>query len=521
MHLPETLDEYYKLGRYITKTPVNECYEMARELIRRDLFFLLRFACNRKDMEHPWLMARCKEVQEDPNGFIDLWARESYKSTTITFGKTLQDILASYGDNPLPEWNGHQPTFGIFSHTRPIAKGFLRQIKREVENNEMLKKFFPDVIWENPNKSGQAWSEDSGLVFKRKNNPKEASIEAWGLVEGQPTGKHFDVCIYDDVVTMSSVNTADMIRKTLEAWEMSLNLAAGDYPIRRYVGTRYHFNDTYKTIMDRQAATPRIYPATDDGTPSGKPVLKSQEKIDELRRTLGPYTFSTQQLLNPLADETQSLKKEWLNFTPRSDGAGLNKYLIIDPASEKKRSSDYTVMMVVGLGADNNYYLLDFIRDRLNLLERGDAVFSLHRRWRPLGVGYEGYGMQADIEHIKERQRQENYHFSIIKLSGQMPKNDRIKRLIPSLAQSRWYLPDSMFKTNYEGKTFDLVDVFINEEYLSFPVCVHDDMLDCLSRIVDEDLNAIFPRIAHGQQQDRYARAAERQSVGGGSSWAV
>ena len=79
MRLPETLDEYYKLGNYISKAPVNECYEMARELFRRDLFFLLRFGCGRKDMEHPWLIARCKEVQENPDGYLDLWSRDHYK----------------------------------------------------------------------------------------------------------------------------------------------------------------------------------------------------------------------------------------------------------------------------------------------------------------------------------------------------------------------------------------------------------------------------------------------------------
>jgi hypothetical protein len=34
----------------------------------------------------------------------------------------------------------------------------------------------------------------------------------------------------------------------------------------------------------------------------------------------------------------------------------------------------------------------DLLRDRLNLKERGDALFALHRRWRPRRVGYEQYG---------------------------------------------------------------------------------------------------------------------------------
>src|SRR5262252_5171599 len=64
-----------------------------RNLCRTDLYFLLRYGCNRKDMEHPWLFQRCREVQSKPNGMLDLWAREHYKSTIISFGLTIQNIL--------------------------------------------------------------------------------------------------------------------------------------------------------------------------------------------------------------------------------------------------------------------------------------------------------------------------------------------------------------------------------------------------------------------------------------------
>ncbi len=96
------------------------------------------------------MFARCREVQASPNGHLDLWAREHYKSTVITYGKSIQDILSSHGDEPLPEWNGREVTIGIFSHTRPIAKGFLRQIMREFESNKDLIDLFPDILWSEP-----------------------------------------------------------------------------------------------------------------------------------------------------------------------------------------------------------------------------------------------------------------------------------------------------------------------------------------------------------------------------------
>lgn len=101
--------------------------EDLRALCAGDLFFLLVHGMGRADMDNDFCFARCREVQAVPDGCLDLWAREHYKSTIITVGLTIQNIL-----------NNPALTVGIFSHTRPIAKAFLRQIKREFETNRLL-----------------------------------------------------------------------------------------------------------------------------------------------------------------------------------------------------------------------------------------------------------------------------------------------------------------------------------------------------------------------------------------------
>lgn len=460
--------------------------------------------CKRVDMENDWIFDRCREVQSSPDGHLDLWARGHYKSTTLTFGLTVQDIL-----------NDPEITVGIFSHTRPIAKGFLRQIKRELEANDWLKALFPEILYANPKAESPKWSEDEGIIIKRKSNPKEATVEAWGLVDGQPTSKHFKLMLYDDVVTRESVTTPDMINKTTEAWELSSNLTSKDGKMR-YAGTRYHFNDTYSEILRRKAAIPRIHPATIDGTVEGEPVLLSRDELAKKRRDQGPYTFSAQQLLNPVADEAQGFKSDWIQyFKQNDDGRSFNKYILVDPANEKKKSSDYTSMVVIGLGLDENYYILDIIRDRLNLTERADALFSLHKRWKPQRVGYERYGIMADIQHIQDRMQRENYRFEIVELGGRMPKPDRIRRLIPLFETGRMYFPETIYRTDYEKKTVELVQAFIEEEYKAFPVGLHDDMIDAMSRILDEEMFTIWPKLA--EEPDRYRRKIRSQPRG---SWA-
>lgn len=488
------------------KQPDEARVALARTLCQTDLYFLLRYVCKRTDIEHPWIFSRCREVQASPDNHLDLWSRGHYKSTLITFGMTIQDIL-----------NNPDITVGIFSHTRPIAKGFLRQIKRELEANDWLKALFPDVLYANPAKESQKWNEDEGIIVRRRTNPKEGTVEAWGLVDGQPTSKHYLLRVYDDVVTRESVTTPEMIAKVNEAWELSTNLGTENGKVR-YAGTRYHYSDTYSELIRRNAASPRIYPATDDGTPNGSPVLLSQKTLDEMRRNQGHFTFAAQMLLNPVADEAQGFKTDWLqNYTLRGQGKEFNRYIVVDPANAKKRSSDYTAMFVIGLGQDENYYVLDMIRDRMNLTERADTLFQLHKKWKPKVVGYERYGIMADIQHLQDRMQRDNYRFHIVELGGQTAKNDRIRRLIPLFENRRIFLPETLWRTNYEGKSVELVSTFVEEEYKAFPVGMHDDMLDALSRMLDPEMTVQWPKLLDAP--DRYDAKTARLSRKDRNNW--
>ena len=106
-----------------------------------DRFFLLTHLLKRLDIVHPWLYARCREVEAAPNEFLDLWARDHRKSTIITYAGSIQEILRN-----------REITIGLFSHTRPIAKAFLTQIKREFESNKNLIALYPEILWDNPAK---------------------------------------------------------------------------------------------------------------------------------------------------------------------------------------------------------------------------------------------------------------------------------------------------------------------------------------------------------------------------------
>jgi hypothetical protein len=334
------------------------------EWAKDDLFFLLVYVLGRKDADSDWVFERCREVQASPDGHLDLWARGHYKSTIITFAQTIWDII-----------NDPEITIGIFSHTRPIAKAFLRQLKREFETNEQLKALFPEIFYANPSAESPKWSEDEGITVRRSSNPKEATVEAWGLVDGQPTSKHYRGRVYDDVVTRESVTTPEMMA------EDHRGVRAQPQPRqpRRMDARHWHPLPLQRHLPHgdgaRHADAP---PVSGHGRRQGggRAGLPHPRGTGDKRRDMGPYVFGAQMLQDPTADEKQGFKREWIKYAA-STARGKNVVIVCDPASSKKKDSDYTAMWALGLGADRNVYVLDILRDRLSLTERADTLFRL------------------------------------------------------------------------------------------------------------------------------------------------
>lgn len=501
-----------------------------------DRYFLFTQLLNRKDGLHPWLYARCREVEANPDGYLDLWARYHYKSSLITFAGSIQEILCD-----------PTVTIAIFSATNQVARPFLAQIKTELEKNERLINLYPDVLWQSDGERRAAkvsWSVEGGICVKRPGNPKEQTVEAFGLVEGSPTGRHFKVLIYDDLITERLVTSEEMVKKVTERWELSDNLGIGEGTRKWHVGTRYSFADTYGHLLKTGILKERIYPATDTGRMDGTPVYLTPEHWEQVKRTQRS-TVAAQMLQNPLAGQENTFEPQWLRpytLRPRT----LNVYIMADPSMGRSAGSDNTAIAVVGIDAQGNKYLLDGYRHRMRLSERWEALKRLHKKWsaatgvQHVHVGYERYGMQADLEYFEERMRQEDYAFGIAELNwvkeGKQSKEDRVQRLEPDFRGNKFYLPakvwvapsndaspaicawsvdDDSGKIVYNrltGETreertakadgesyrlvepikrldadrnvYDLTEAFFFE-YLFFPFAPRDDLIDAVSRIYD------------------------------------
>lgn len=414
-----------------------------------DRYFLLTYLCNRKDALHPWLFDRCREVEADPDGYLDLWARYHFKSTICTFAGLIQEVVCD------PE-----VTIAIISCTNAVAIPFLIQIQQEFENNEELKRIYSDVLWQDPRREAPLWSREKGLIVKRRGNPKEATIEAFGLIDGMRTGKHYKILNYDDLVTERLVTNPEMIQKVTERWELSDNLGTHGLTRKRMQGTRYSFADTYGVIIEQpRGIKTRIYPATDDGTLNGNPVFLSQQRWDEVKAAQR-RTVAAQMLLNPVAGTEAMFRSEWLkNYLIRP--TFMNIYIMCDPSRGATNRSDRTAIAVVGIDVAGNKYLLDGVRHRMKLSERYTWLKRFYEKWsnatgvQSCIVGYERYGQQTDDEVIREWMERDKISFAIEELNtprqGKHSKKDRVERLEPDIRNGKFLIPGIVYHPEYGG----------------------------------------------------------------------
>lgn len=519
--LPATPEDYAPWGEFISSVMDRlerdekiDPKELAavRELGLRDLFALIRFMLStrharRKDgthiFDHQFFLDRCRDVQLEVHNVLDLWHREAGKSTIKSFGLVVQRIL-----------NNPELAIAIFSHSRPAAKAFLRVPKLEFETNVALMRLFPEVLWENPQKEAPKWSEDDGIILRRKSNRKESTLEAVGI-EALTIGKHYDIQDFDDLIGEDEANSPVIVLRTERSWEQALNLGSQDCE-RWYQGTTYTHQDVYQTIIGRGVVKCRIFPCyepdwqrsemRENGTysklefpPRGerKSVFLDQAYVEEKEKSQ-PVTFPAQMLMDPWAISGIGFKRDDVQYytnSPAKERRGKRVMILVDPANEKKKGSSFTTMWVVACGADQNLYVIDGIRDRLDIKERGAWLIRLHKKWAPIVVvKYERYGMQVDISTIQIIQEQVGYRFPISEVGGPTSKDDRIASLLPWFQDHRiWFPRLGIHRTLWNNTRRNLVDDFVEEEMTKWPATETKDMLDCLARAVESPHTIPWP----------------------------
>lgn len=493
-------NRYWDIAKDISDGVINGI-EACRWLILNDLFFIVYFVLgegkiNYKKINHLFVIDACNEVQNGPKtNTLDIWAREHLKSSIITIGETIQYVLG----NP-------ESSTCIFSYARPVAKKFLFELKMLFENSTLLKKCFPELLTDIEKRS-PVWSLDDGLILLgRKGNRKEPTIYASGLVEGMPTGMHFDRMVFDDLVTEDMAQSYEVMEKVKIKFDSAQNLGM-DGGVHRVVGTFYHHNDPLVEIKDKKDIEGRplyvfrLKPATKSGLGNDEPVFLSKERFEYLKTT---KTFNCQQLLNPTPQGDQKLNAEFLQEVDRNlIPSDCYKFMVIDPAgdSENKKGDSWAIH-VVGvepksdeLGISKIYIMDSFI----NPMSESEAVEQITRMYLNNGMimqlGYERMmnTTPAWLSHVLNGLRKKGRYLSedsktLIPLSH--GGRNKVHRIISAL---QWALNNSCIFIS-KGVS-NVYRERLREEMNKFPYW-HDDGLDALSYVYDmiKDFNFVNRR---------------------------
>ena len=391
-----------------------------------------------------------------------------------------------------PAWYlGQHPGAYIIhaSYSQDLVDDFGRKIRNQLKD-ELYQVLFPGTVMADDSQAAKKFTTTIGGTYF-----------AVG-VGASATGRGANLLLIDDPIKDREEADSDTMRQKLKNWYTGVaytRLMPGGAIV--IIQTRWHEDDLAGWILrehPHENWEVLSLPAWDDDDNPTQALWSDAYPVEQLKMikaTLPPRDWQALYMQRPREGTGAEFKRGWVNHYTTVAHNAMFRIMLVDPASGKRtnKENDFTTIWIVGLGEDQNYYILDVVRDRLNLTERSEAVFRLHRKWKPGQVRYEQYGMQSDIEHIKSEMDKKSYRFTIQEVGGIVKKEDRIRRLIPLFQQGRVWMPEEILYTDHSGKPKNLIHHFIEEEFLSFPVGRHDDMLDSLARIAEPNLDTPWP----------------------------
>lgn len=445
------------------------------------------------DIYEPLHRRVCNFVQDNikEKKLLILLPRGTFKSSIITIGYTLWRIAQNPDQRSL-----------IANATYPMAVQFLGQIKNHLSQNETYRTVFGDLT-----SAADSWSESKIAVARPGGglHHKEPTVWAQGITSNI-TGSHYNFAVLDDVVARENIGTKDQIEKVKNFYKDSLDLVdanLGGHKEICIIGTTWHWGDLYAWIQDPKNGIIDDFkvlrlPAYEGEWGKGKllfPARLGWKQMRELKRSQGNYHFSAQYMLNPVPEEDQVFKPPFKHFEETDlKGVELNKFITIDPAISEKKDADYTAMVCVGVDKNNDWYILDLFRARVQPKRLIEQIFYWDDKWKPVSIGIETVAFQKALQYwIYDEMKRRNHTFPLKELGNtDRSKVERIKGLQPRYEMGSILHNPTLEYTEY-----------LEDELQRFPRSQNDDLTDALASM----LELAFPPKAK-ERRDKSRRRA-------------
>lgn len=347
---------------------------------------------------------------------ISWWTREDAKHNQLTLLPRghLKSKLAAYR---AAWWITKYPETTILyvSATADLAEKQLYQIKNIIDS-PIYRRYWSDMIHPEEGKR-EKWAVAEIAVDhpqRKLEGIRDATCKAVGLTSNT-TGFHADVVILDDIVVPGNAYTEEGRDKVASAYSQ---LASIENPGARewVVGTRYHPNDIYDTMINMKEVAfdengdeyeEEVYElfqrvVETDGEflwakqtrPDGKSFGFDAKELARIKAKYVDTTqFYSQYYNNPNSRENARIDASKFQYYERKnlvnkDGdwyikdRKLNIYAAIDFAFSLRKKADHTAIVVVGVDSGGNYYILDIDRFKTEkIVDYFKHILTAQQKW--------------------------------------------------------------------------------------------------------------------------------------------
>lgn len=414
------------------------------------------------------------------------------------------------------------PTLRVIylSATSNLAEKQLTFMKN-IFTSKIYQRYWPDHVHPVPSKR-KKWNEteielDHPLRGGDMENVRDPSIFCGGLTTGI-TGMHCDIAVFDDIVVQENAYTEDGRKKVRSQYSLLASIEGAE--AREWVvGTRYHPKDLYSEMLQMKEEVfneggeiideQPIYevlerPVEDMGDGTGEFLWPRSQRKDGkwfgfnrqiLSKKRGQYLdrlqFRAQYYNDPSDPGSHAIDPECFQYydskwLTQSNGywmykdKRLNLVAAVDFAYSLRKNADYTCIVVIGVDADNNIYVLDIDRFKTDSIgEYFDHLLRLSNKWGYRKLVAETTAAQSAIV----KQLKENYFAPYglsIKVEEVKPtRHDGTKEeRLEAVLNPRY---DNRQVYHYRGGNTQLLE----EELMSHNPS-HDDIKDALSNAIDK-----------------------------------
>jgi phage terminase large subunit-like protein len=474
--------------------------ELVKQAAEEDLLTFIRLVAPHRVLGavHEELCAWWQRQDAKDNQLV-LLPRDHQKSAMIAYR-----VAHHITKNP-------EATVLYVSATANLAEKQLKAVK-DILLSDIYRFYWPEMVNDMEGKR-ERWAVDEISVDhpKRKlEGVRDATIKAAGIT-ANVTGLHCSVAVLDDVVVPDNAYT-QIGRDQVRAFYSQLSSIESTGAKEWAVGTRYHPGDLYKDMMEMSESyydddkdeeiENEVYETFERVVETnGEFLWPKQRRTDgktfgfdqkELARKKAKYLditqFYAQYYNNPNAVETQLIDRSRFSYYEKDkienfSGAWyfgdklLHVYAAMDFAYTVSNHSDYTVIAVVGIDEDNNYYVLDIDRFKTNkisvMYDRAESVF---RKWRFKKMRCEVVAAQRLIvSQFRDYMRSQNIVFTIDEYNP--PRTMNKAERIASILEPR-YSNNQIW--HYKGGNCQIL-----EEELIMNNPEHDDVKDALAACVE------------------------------------